>query len=339
VQVVEFSLARRIWWQVEDFPQLIKIKDKELEGVKLINPLFYRYMEENSPPSIYDGGRSHIVKDEEGVLVSSQILCFVIEEKTNVHTLLGFVGQLLQRLRWISKQSMINEKIDLYSKFQLTELPEIDVEQAEGRWSSNQAHMLKTVITHAHIKKALRLIDVSVPIHATVLLDAIEAFHQRNYKTAILYSAFAMDVAARKLIDAEYQKQIKRKKPSSFLRIEARGSDKSTIKIEDAIYTNLTQNGRFKEWLHEIPLYLLRRSLRFDNNALYANATKLYEIRNGFVHKGSYEKTDNPFTIDRQGAIKAMICAEDVINWLGDKDIYYSKIMSKSPDLEHRLRY
>jgi hypothetical protein len=35
-----------------------------------------------------------------------------------------------------------------------------------------------------------------------------------------------------------------------------------------------------------------------------------------------------------EGVLQALNCAEDVINWLGDKEIYYSKAINQFTDLE-----
>jgi hypothetical protein len=284
VKVISFLLNRGIWWNVDrSFPRVLKIRGHE--QLKFINPVLYKFIEgaEFSP---FTSNNVSTVGLNGAVLVCSSNLCFLVNDNYTLTEESRLVHQLLQKLRWISKQALIDDQINLYTSCEIDKLPRVQIDNFEKRLGSIRTHIIDTAIKYSDVQRAVRLIDIAIPAYSTVFLDAIAAFHRGDYKTSVLYSAIAMDAAARNMVNKEYQQHIKRKRPASFLRISSRRIDKNNVKTEDAVYAYLTQNDRFKQWLHEIPLYLLKRSLKFDNNVLYTSAIKLYEIRNGFVHTG-----------------------------------------------------
>jgi hypothetical protein len=74
--------------------------------------------------------------------------------------------------------------------------------------------------------------------------------------------------------------------------------------------------------LHELSLYVLRRAVLADDQALYADAKRLYSTRNQLVHSGGLveNETNPPLRLDAEGATTALKTAGALFAWLGLRD-------------------
>ncbi|MGE5279590.1 MAG: hypothetical protein ACM3L6_02455, partial [Deltaproteobacteria bacterium] len=67
---------------------------------------------------------------------------------------------------------------------------------------------------------------------------------------------------------------------------------------------------------HERPLYLMKKSLLKEDEALYGKCVNLYRVRNHLVHKGAPKATLG-YELSQKNAKDAIKCALDVFRWFG----------------------
>jgi hypothetical protein len=96
----------------------------------------------------------------------------------------------------------------------------------------------------------------------------------------------------------------------------------STKVAKDPVFDLISATDRMGRLLHEQPLYLVRKSLLLENEALYAKALVLYNTRNKIMHEGGPPDEQNPLPIDDRGAWTACNTARDVLAWFGDHGPY-----------------
>jgi hypothetical protein len=170
------------------------------------------------------------------------------------------------------------------------------------------------------------LLTGELPVYGTLLLDAIHALQQNDYRRAILYAAFSVESLAASKLDEIYSSFLTNGDPTNMLRIITVQTREGSIK-KDPIYESLSAKSRndFSQLLHERSLYLERRSLRIENESLYQQAIKLHSTRNKIAHSGvlPLEQKNSFFNLDKYGALFAITCAKDVFQWFGITEEYF----------------
>jgi hypothetical protein len=151
-----------------------------------------------------------------------------------------------------------------------------------------------------------------------LLIDSIHAFYRGEHRTAILYSAFAVESIANEKLEAEYER-LKSLDPSSrarvrLLRIRV---SRTVEQLTDPIYAALVNSKRFGILLHEAPLYLLGKSLLDEQKVLYDRGTRLYNTRNKIVHGQEANARGELLSLDRAGASEAVTAAILIFQWFG----------------------
>lgn len=152
--------------------------------------------------------------------------------------------------------------------------------------------------------------SMSVPIYADLLLDAIEA--DGDDRKMILYSAIAVEVMAATRLD-EMHEAVQRSHPSELRLVSLAQAGGATI-TKDPVYERLRKGAKIRTLLHELPLYVSRRSVMVEDEPLYQELITLYETRNQLVHFGDAESA-SLLTIDYQGAKRALKAAVSVYKW------------------------
>jgi hypothetical protein len=183
-------------------------------------------------------------------------------------------------------------------------------------------HVRAGAITFERIRAALEKDpSMSVPVYSDVLFDAINAAADGDYRKTILYSAIAVEVMAATRIDEMYD--VARSVRPSDLRVVAMPVGAGHCAKKDPIFVELRKSARrnFKFWLHELPLYISRRSLMVEKPALYEGLLKLHHTRNDLVHGGGGELADR-LSIDYEGAKRTLGVAVDTYSWFGASGRY-----------------
>jgi hypothetical protein len=152
-------------------------------------------------------------------------------------------------------------------------------------WSLGRAdfrkYILQTAITSERIRTAAALgSDFSPPTHEVLFLYSIVAYRENDYRKAILYTAISTEVAFGSVIEEAYERILAGHADERFRVVELRQADGTVRK--DQVYERLQSRARsdFSVFLHELSLYVLRRSLLAENQVLYTDAKRLYSTRN-----------------------------------------------------------
>jgi hypothetical protein len=182
----------------------------------------------------------------------------------------------------------------------------------------------RTATTLERLAEAFKLRSGPPPsAHGSLVLDAIAAV-AHDPRKAILYAAFAVEVLAGDVLNRAYGSAIASAIVPSDLRIIERAVSKSASVRKDPIYEQLQASARrrFSLLLHELPLYMMRRSLLQDDEALYNSALKLQESRNLLAHRGNAGTSSETFPPTSKGAHDALEIARRVFHWFGERDYF-----------------
>src|SRR5262249_29593490 len=180
-----------------------------------------------------------------------------------------------------------------------------------------RADIVKAALTMEIVAKAGELPpDFKPPVYEGLLLDAIKAATDMDFRAAIFYSAIAIEALAGTRIEEELQRLLASAPVPPHLRaVESQEGGKKG-EIEDPVYKCLRNTGRFPNLLHELPLYVLQKSLKIEAPELYKVARRLYQTRNSLAHRGEPGKDKDLLPVDRQGATAALKCAAEGFAWV-----------------------
>jgi hypothetical protein len=293
----------------------------------LVNPLLYPQL----PSPRHDHisitsvapGRYYCMYPADIILVSveNRSLQPSVEESPDIAPI---AEDLLVRLRHISGQARMpgSGALMLSGYREIAELPKFLVASDDrflgvrGRFSR---HSWETAITAETIKVAAALgPDFFPPTYEALFLDAVAGCHGKDHRMAILYSTIAAEVALGSVIGESYERLLSAKDDDRFRVIELSQAGGSKVR-KDPIYEVLRRHPDFGALLHELSLYVLRRSLLVENEALYADAKRLYSTRNQLVHSGELSEgsPSSPYPIDSKGALAAVKTVAGIFVWLG----------------------
>lgn len=166
-----------------------------------------------------------------------------------------------------------------------------------------------TALTFAMMRRELeQTTSLAVPTYADVLLDAIDAAQNGDYRKAILYTAIAVEVMASTVLDGEA--------PEGAIA----GAERN-----DPVRVHLRRSARreFRVLLHELPLYLKKRSLLVENDVLYQRLIRLHGTRNDLAHTGDVSSTVERFSIDYDGTKLAVRTAISAFRWFNARGRYF----------------
>jgi hypothetical protein len=163
-------------------------------------------------------------------------------------------------------------------------------------------------------------VDLQVPLAAEIMMDALEARTQRDYKKAILYAAIATESALSARLDEEYEKILQAGLDCARFRVVERTLAGSCVKREDPVYAAIPET--FKTLLHERSLYVLGRSILLEDEDIYRQAVKLYKTRNLLAHGGAEAADQDVYSLDKRGAVGALAVAIRILEWTGDSGPY-----------------
>ena len=241
-------------------------------------------------------------------------------------SVLTIAKDLFSRLRHLSGQATM-PKVDnwIVSGFvEIGVLPTLDPPldpPSEVSGYSIAKYWFTTAITAEHITAAAALgSDYVPPIQEILLLDAIAAHKEKNFRTAILYAAMSNEVAFGSVIDAAYGGIIGNPIDARFriIRLPEAGGG---FVYKDPVYERLRSRTDFGVLLHELSLYVLRRSLLLEDESLFQRAKRLYATRNKIVHSGELTEEDTMkfHTFDETGSMEALLTAVHLFSWLGQR--------------------
>ena len=243
------------------------------------------------------------------------------------------IDRFLQKLRYVCKNENIPTKLYggdiIHQPVFFLDLPEPDMPIAR-KSDRSRGYILRNAIdkaiTWTRVLQADALPqDFEPPIYDGLLLDAISAYHSKDFRRAILFAAMSIEVAVSSTLDSIYEQDKIAGGTNLNLRTNKIRRPKRAELFKDPVYELLTSTGNsFNQLLHERCLYVLRKSLQFENENTYQLAIKVYKTRNKIVHYGYTPKISGEelVPINKSGAEASIDCAYHIIHWLGISEQY-----------------
>lgn len=303
-----------VYYEFESFP-----------NCSILNPLYYQ----NSIPNVQKG--FYKIKPplqfKNDIYISTNFLVvksdFELSAIKKFEELSEFLKRFLKQLRIVSKQATINPNnaASHATDSRITNLAIVEkmntIDKMVGK-----AYYINSKVKFSHLEIADQnlLNNVKPQVSHEILIDSIGGFYEGDYRKSILYSCMAAESLLAEEFDTKYNDIISANQKNRIYRISEIMTSKGLIK-KDPIYKYLTANYKFKNLLHEIPLYLIGQSILLSMPDLYDEALVLYSTRNKIVHKGEpSEESKQTLNLDMEGAIKAFSVAINIFNWMQRKE-------------------
>jgi len=308
---------------------------QSLPGWFFINPLVYLEFHEpfRAEHTISKPYISAILDNQ--AIISTDRLMFLIQDEILPENIISEAGseisRLLANLRYISKQFYLRTEVRAVSivsqEKEISQLPRLRFPMISRHHSKvfMRQYLVDTAITWKHLEIASTIpSNFTSPIFDIILLDAINARADGDYRKTILYSAMSVEIIAATKLDEAYDAIIQQGDDRADLRMISIPQAGGQTSVKDPVYDYLSNKSDFAQLLHERPLYLLKRSLCVDNQQLYQTALKLYRSRNKIVHRGEPPGGEQMsyFGINQPDALTAIECAIEIFKWFGEPDKY-----------------
>ncbi len=329
MNVLRVIFTKTNYWKIgRDDPPSFELKN--LAGWSIINPLVYPEFSTSSEHFPIQTrllamvGDIEVLVQTDGIILAAPALYTASDFKAEQFT--EYLNVFLEHLRHASKQTDIARQVIAMSfetrptEFSPMPFP-IAAQEAE---SYIKRYIVRTSITWKNVKTAdTTLINNNLPVFGTLLLDAILAYMENDYRRAILYAALSAETVATTKLEEAYNRLLQPGDPHETIRLVFFSRKKETI-VKDPVYRFLSDRGGFTQLIHELPLYLFRRSLLIENEQLYQKAEKLYRTRNNIAHRGEVAtgQETSLFGINDAGAKAAIMCAIGLFKWFGVRDTY-----------------
>lgn len=298
-----------IYWRLsDDCPEAVSLPF--LPGWELIPPLHHQ-TSLGSGPLIVSRNDARIFIESREIVLRWQ----GGEPKHDARDVLPVAERLLRILRYLSRQQGI-------PRMSVAVFQEERSKPNYSNLPAGEAHvrdyMVQGALTDEHLRSLGDLVaDFEVPIPADVMIDALDAQLDSDWRKTILYSAIAMESLASTVLDGAYRAALSAKGPSH--RVVTTIASGGSIVTKDPVYEMLSSGDSFGRLLHERPLYLLGRSLMSDDQDLYRRALTVYKTRNKIAHKGLQPEDEAHLHLSREGALEALKVSIAVFAWFGDK--------------------
>lgn len=343
MKLIKVSFRNLIYWKIDrNCPVTYELKS--LPSLLLINPLVYSKLLKRVGLQGAENTFLFVLGNE--VVSETKSLIFAVISETldinsipfkiNPHsvikadsisltnddyigTLLAFVEKFAFSLRLVSKQVAISPQIVSSESIEINSLPYVSFPEVDSGTSLSflKKFIWDTAVTWSQIIKAdEELSNSTFQIYEKLFLDSIQAFEDYDFKRSLLYSAISAETFLTNKLDSIYESSILNS--NSSLRIIADNST-GTIVYKDPIYEFLRSKSKFAEYLHEFPLYLIGKSLKFEDQALYQKLIKLYKTRNHIAHLGEPIEADvKVYEESYQNALEAITCTLSLFKWFGE---------------------
>jgi hypothetical protein len=288
----------------------------QFEGWALLSPLC-------SAPDEVGGHRSIDAIDDERFLVFLDRVDFVVPDNLNQDAALEQAQKLLRWLRFATGQARLGTDIAGHRmRADIDRLARIQVSAGQSSPVHPVRHYEFSAITFDLLSKSTKgLTDYNVPVYGEVLLDALEASFMSDDRKAILYAAISVEAMAatrvRELFDAALSSQ------STDLRVVNIRQHGGSATTKDPVFDVLESNAKrnFKMRLHEQPLYVMRRSMRVEQQALYDELLAVHKARNELAH-GAPQNSGVGLPVDHVGARRAIDSALRAFAWFAASGRY-----------------
>jgi hypothetical protein len=306
MRVVRIALAAGVRWNIKRNDSK-SIPLRFLEGAVLVNPLVT--VQVGKDPLVVSLG------DDEWHVITDGIT-FVLPDELESDGLPDRLGPFIRALRVASRQASLLDRVVTSFSYSISRLPSrVELAPHFSLGKLFGSYRIKTALTFDVVRKVARqTVLADYQLYDEILLDAINAHESGDYRQAILYAAIAMESLASNVLEQKYLDVLGKSKPPSHVNVLTSCSSDGQVR-KDPIYRELSRSGSFTRLLHEAPLYLLRRSMLDEDQALYQSCSRLYGQRNRLGH-GKARKPED-ISLDNAGSLEALTIAIDAFRWFG----------------------
>lgn len=308
-----FFGSRMRWRFSLNAPKAIRLKS--IPKYSLLHP--YYFSKEYEDKRLFFGDSRSVLKENAIFNTNGFILRGDFNKLEEVRDVYSRVDEFIRYLRfeclqgeiqahqpfhWISTYPKIKSGISGFSELNGMATP---------------SYYYHTEITLESIKKADNSLakGQSIPIYEEVILDAQKSLLQHEYNKTILFSVIAIESLLAHNYTKIYNAEVNRERKKRELRILRHHDGR----YYDPVFKMLNDGTNFLKLLHEIPLYLINRSILLENQQLYNTLRKLYTTRNKIVHWGAPLKIEDNilFEVNKASAAIAVKSANEVFKWVG----------------------
>lgn len=235
---------------------------------------------------------------------------------------LRIASEVLRRLRYVSRQFSLPQMCIASSMHQQPfDPPKALAASLDASKTMVRSYYMPTALTDQHMGQVAGLgVDFQVPVHSDVLLDALEAHVNADFRKALLYAAIALEAFGSVQLEAAAAANVGR--ANACHRVISLPVNARADVQKDPISNLLLEGDNFSRLLHEAPLYILGRSLLVDRPDTYRRALRLYTTRNKIAHLGAQPLDEKYFPPTAEGSTEALDAAVDAIKWFGDPGPY-----------------
>lgn len=314
-----------IYWRLKTTdPQIFPINN--YEDYQVVNPLYYPSIDERILGDFEERNRK--VDDDEYLLYSYSIVYQVSEDlsfEEVTENIINISSSLVSALKYHSKQPTFKNRILGSIEYEVDELSILldQIKYLEDEFEPK--YNLATAIDSSVIENAAQNINLEPPIYDELVLDAISAYKRKDFRMCILNCAAALETACSKKLENIFEEIKSDEDNSDHLRILEMNKGGETH-YYDPIFKYLSQSNNFRTLLHELPLYLLKKSLHDDEKDLYDFADKLYNTRSKLIHNGKINpNSDKNFELTDKNAKKSIKTVVAILDWFNIKEEYHFK--------------
>jgi hypothetical protein len=260
-------------------------------GWHLLNPLHWT-LDERVSADVQVLGKldSRISLSSEGLVLVTEN-----EDDTEFPFKLNVISEVLRRLRYVARQFALPQQVAavVHQKPGASSTP-IAVARDDFSRLMVRNYRMPTALTEDHVRQvAAMAADFAVPVHAEVLLDALEAHVEEDFRKALLYGAIAVEAYARLRLEDQAALNVAHadaRHRAASLPVAGR-----KLLTKDPVADFLLQGDSFGRLLHEAPLYISGRSLLLEKPDTYREVLRLYATRNKIAHLGLHRTSKASF--------------------------------------------
>jgi hypothetical protein len=268
-----------------------------------------------------------IVVTESLILVELPVSLGPPPESPDIEVLFTQIPHLLADLRFLSRQATLPQTVYMMTHGREIAVPSPTFPFAAARPQvAYRKYIADWAVSQKHIAALERRTGQPLPVAHSLLLDAVQAGVDDDYRRTLLYSAMATETAAATALDDAYAGALSETPARSTLRVRSFPEGGGRQQVKDPVFAFVRERGSFAQLLNELPLYLFGRSLLLDDEPLFHAALRLYRTRNKIAHWGEPPGDGAHLQITRQGANDALETAFRAFAWFGEEGGYVNPL-------------
>lgn len=283
-------------------------------GVSLLNPLYYPLL----PPTPFGayGIQLPVELPDRSVMLGSRALVIADSDR---ELDLDAVNRFLRRLRHASAQALLASEVAVTVCFEFDVSGTPDPPRMRPPAMTANGYHHRTAITWEHLRSAdVDAGDTRVDTFIEIYLDAVRATFEGDPRRSILFAAIAAESMASHQIQRAYAEALASRRDDATIRVRsARTHDGEAVR--DPVFERLAGGeSNFLLLFHELPLYLLGRSIQTDTADLWKRLRRLHATRNKLAHVGAPSgDTDREFSFSALDVDVALKTAAEAFEWFG----------------------